>query len=156
MNALMIKVNRPRVMIAYAAGTYTITLTVTDNGGAAGAQSKSLTVIQPSMHVGDLDWAVTNQGSTWTAIATITMHDSNHSPVANATVSGSWSNGGKDSCTTNGSGQCAVPKSTIPKNTARVIFTAINVTHATLTYASPDNHDPDADSNGTSITMNRP
>jgi hypothetical protein len=49
MNALMIKVNRPRVMIAYAAGTYTITLTVTDNGGAAGAQSKSLTVIQPSM-----------------------------------------------------------------------------------------------------------
>jgi PKD repeat protein len=147
----------PTVSHTYAtAGTYPITLTVTDNGGATGIQSKSLTVIQPSMHVGDLDRAVTNQRSTWTAIATITVHDSNHSLVANATVSGSWSNGGTGSCTTNGSGQCAVPRSTILKNTASVIFTVTNVTHASLTYSSPNNHDPDADSNGTTITVNRP
>jgi hypothetical protein len=108
------------------------------------------------MHVGDLDRAITNQGSTWTAIATTTVHDSNHRPVANATVSGSWSSGGTGSCTTNGSGQCAVPKSTIPKSTGSVIFTVGNVTHATLTYNSADNHDPDGDSNGTRITLSRP
>jgi len=139
-----------------AGGTFPITLTATDNGGATGVQSKSLTVIQPSMHVGDLGRAVTNQGSTWTAIATITMHDGNHSPVAGATVGGAWSSGGTGSCTTNASGQCAVAKSTIPKNTASVIFTVANVTHAMLTYHSADNRDPDGDSNGTTITVNRP
>jgi hypothetical protein len=108
------------------------------------------------MHVGDLDRATTNQGSTWTATATITMHDGNHSPVASATVSGSWSNGGAGSCTTNASGQCGVPRSTIPKNMRNVVFTVVNVTHATLTYRSPDNHDPDGDSNGAAITVNRP
>jgi TolB protein len=138
------------------AGTYPITLTVTDNGGATGAQGKSLTVIQPSMHVGDLDRAATNQGSTWTAIATITMHDGNHSPVAGASVGGAWSGGGTGSCTTNASGQCAVPRSTIPKSAGSVIFTVVNATHATLTHKSPDNHDPDGDSNGTAIWVSKP
>ena len=150
-------VSGPTVSHTYATGgSYLVTLTVTDNSGATGVQSKSLTVLQPLMHVGDLDGAVTNQGKTWTATVTITVDDSNYGPVANATVSGSWSNGGTGSCTTNGSGQCAVPKSTIPKNTASVIFTVVNVTHPMLTYKSSDNHDPDGDSNGTTITVNRP
>jgi PKD domain/WD40-like Beta Propeller Repeat/Abnormal spindle-like microcephaly-assoc'd, ASPM-SPD-2-Hydin len=150
-------VSGPTVSHTYAtAGTYPITLTVMDNVGATDAQSKSLTVIQPSMHVGDLDRAVTNQGSTWTAIATITVHDKNHSPVANATVSGSWSSGATGSCTTNAGGQCAAPRSTIPKSTGSVIFTVANVTHATITYNSSDNHDPDGESNGTTITVHRP
>jgi len=87
---------------------------------------------------------------------TITVHDSNHRPVANATVSGSWSSGGSGSCTTNGTGQCAVSRSTIPKSTRSVTFTVVSVTHATLTYNAPDNHDPDGDSNGTVITLSRP
>jgi len=139
-----------------AAGTYTVTLTVTDNGGATGAQSTSVTVIQALMHVGDLDRAITNQGSTWIAIATITVHDSNHSPVANATVSGSWSNGTTGSCTTSGSGPCTVSQLGLPKRTGSVTFTVASVTHATLTYKSADNHDPDGDSNGTSVTVSRP
>jgi dipeptidyl aminopeptidase/acylaminoacyl peptidase len=139
-----------------AAGTYTATLTVTDTGGASGTQSKSVTVTQALMHVGDLDGSITNQGSTWTTIATTTVHDSNHSPVANATVSGSWSSGGTGSCTTSGSGQCAMSMSTIPKKTASATFTVVNVTHATFTYKSADNHDPDGDSNGTVITLSRP
>jgi Tol biopolymer transport system component len=137
-------------------GAYNITLTVTDNGGATGAQSTSVTVTQALMHVGDLDGSITNQGSTWTAFATTTVHDSNHGPVANASVSGSWSSGGTGSCTTNGSGQCAVSKSTISKNTRSVTFTVVNVTHAALTYNSADNQDPDGDSNGTLITLSRP
>jgi photosystem II stability/assembly factor-like uncharacterized protein len=147
----------PTVSHTYAAvGAFTATLTVTDNGGATGAQSKSVTVTQAVMHVGDLDRSITNQGSTWTAIATTTVHDSNHSPVANATVSGSWSGGGTGSCTTNASGQCVVSKSTIPKSTGSVTFTVVNVTHAMLSYQSADNHDPDGDSNGTSLTLSRP
>jgi len=139
-----------------AASTYTVTLTVTDNGGATGAQSKSVTVTQALMHVGDLDGSIMNQGSTWTAIATITLHDSNHSPVANATASGSWSNGGTGSCTTSASGRCSMSQSGILKKTASVTFTVGNVTHATLTYKPADNHDPDGDSTGTSLTVTRP
>jgi len=37
-----------------------------------------------------------------------------------------------------------------------VTFTVGNVTHATLTYNSAQNHDPDGDSNGTLITLSRP
>jgi PKD repeat protein len=136
-------------------GGYTITLTVTDDGGATGTQSKN-TVIHALLHVGDLDRTITNQGGTWTATVTITVHDSNHSPVANATVSASWSSGGTASCTTSGSGQCAVSKSGIPKKTGSVTFTVVNVTGPGLTYDAAANHDPDGDSNGTSIAVSRP
>ena len=49
----------------------------------------------------------------------------------------------------------AVSKSEIPKKNASLIFTVVNVTHATLTYAATDNHDPDGDSNGSSMTVSR-
>ena len=47
-------------------------------------------------------------------------------------------------------------KPTIPKSTGSVIFTVVNVIHATLTYNAPDNHDPDGDTTGTRITLSRP
>jgi PKD repeat protein len=135
-------------------GTYTVILNVTDNAGAASTQRQDVTV-SARMHVGDLDGAVANNGSTWTARATTTIHDGSHRLVGNATVSGFWNDGATGSCTTNGNGQCSASKSGIPKNTASVAFTVINVTHATLTYVSMDNHDPDGDSNGRSITVSR-
>jgi hypothetical protein len=107
------------------------------------------------MHVGDLDRARTNQGNSWTATVTARVHDNSHSAVANATMSGSWSNGGTGSCTTSGSGQCSLSKSGIPKTTGSVTFTVVNVTHATLTYGSGSNHEPDGDSDGSSIVITR-
>jgi PKD repeat protein len=138
----------------YSVGIYPVTLTVTDNGGATG--TKSMTVMLNQAHVGDLDRASTNQGGTWTAIATATIHDTGHGAVANATVSGSWSDGAPGACTTIGSGQCTVSKPGITKKTGSVTFTVANVMHATLTYKPADNHDPDGDSTGTSINVSRP
>jgi hypothetical protein len=37
-----------------------------------------------------------------------------------------------------------------------VNLTTTGVTHATLTYSSAANHDPDGDSNATSIIVNKP
>jgi PKD repeat protein len=145
-------------------GTYTVTLTVTDDDNAQDSDSQSVTVSSSgggggtTMHVGDLDGASANNGSTWTANITITVHDEGHGALSSATVSGSWSNGttGNASCVTNGGGTCTVSKTGIPKRTGTVQFTVGNLTHASLTYASGSNHDPDGSSNGTSVTVSKP
>jgi PKD repeat protein len=139
-----------------AAGTYAVALTVTDNAGVTGVRSATVTVTQLTIHIGDLDGARTNQQNSWTALVTITLHNGNHSPVANATVSGVWSIDGTTSCTTDSGGQCVISKSAIPRNTKSVKFTIANVTNSTFPYKSVDNHDPDGDSNGTTITVPSP
>ena len=132
--------------------TFAVSLTVTDNLGATSVQQSHVTVSHP-MHIGDLDGVRTNQKSSWTALVTVTVHNADHSPVTNATVTGSWSIGGTVSCTTDGSGQCILSRSTIPKKTPSVMFTISTVTKSTYLYRSVDNHDPDGNSNGTNITV---
>jgi hypothetical protein len=111
-----------------------------------------------TMHLGDLDGASTQQNNRWTATETITVHDTNHNPVANATVTGNWSNGasGTASCTTGSNGQCTVSKSGIQKGKSSVTFTINNVTRSAFTYTSGSNHDPDGSSNGTRIVVRKP
>lgn len=112
----------------------------------------------PKVHVGDLDASSTGGKTGWKATITITLHDANDGPVSSgATVSGSWSGGysGNSSCTIGANGQCSVTSGTIPKRKSSATFTITNVTGA-LTYQSGYNHDPDSDSNGTSITVLQP
>lgn len=109
------------------------------------------------MHVGDLDGVSINLTWFWSAEVTITVHDAAENPVANATVDGSWSAGfgGATSCTTDSNGQCTVTRDIIFNRVKKVTFTVDNVSHASLTYQPVDNHDPDGDSDGTSITVPR-
>ena len=146
-----------------ASGSYTVTLTVTDDDLATDSDSQSVSVTSgggggTTMHVGDLDRASANNGSTWTAMVTIRVHDSSHGAVSGALVSGSWSNGatGAASCTTDSTGACSVSKAGIPKRTSSVLFSVSGATHSSLTYSSAANHDPDGDSNGTAITVLKP
>ena len=146
----------------YAAdGTYTVTLTVTDDGGSTGSMDQEVNVSQSTatgMHIGDLDGASVNNGSTWTASVTITVHDAGESLVSGATVNGTWSGGltGTGTCTTDGSGQCSLTISGIRKRDGSVTFTVAGAVHASLTYNAADNHDPDGDSNGTAIAISKP
>ena len=114
------------------------------------------------MHVADLD-AVTqsHQGGKWSATITIRVVDNTGAPVANATVNGTWSgaHSGSGSCSTNAAGHCSVQSPQVPKKgpgNATMTWTITNVTHLTLIYDSASNTDPDGDSNGTSITANKP
>jgi len=115
-----------------------------------------------SMHVGDLDGtAFIMGGGRWRARVTITIDDSAHAPVAGATINGVWSGGDANGrqlvCVTDTTGRCTLLSGRLSRATdANVTFIVTNVTHPTLEYLPGSNHDPDGDSDGTSITINRP
>jgi len=139
-------------------GTDSFIYEVCDSGGLCDTANIAVTVNPVSVHVGDLDGSRTSARNKWTATVTIAVHDVSHSPVEGATVTGSWSGGPATpgSCTTGSSGECQVRQADIAKNVASVVFTVTEVTYdGTLTYRPDDNHDPDGDSNGTSITVSR-
>jgi hypothetical protein len=109
-----------------------------------------------TMQVGDLDGGATLQSRTWTAIVTVLVEDPAQAPVSAATVTGTFSTGGKGTgtCTTGSNGTCTVTKGRL--RSGSVAFTVTGVTHATRTYDSAGNRDPDGDSDGTSVTVFRP
>lgn len=112
------------------------------------------------MHVGDLDGqGVVRTNNRWQAKVTITVHDAAHGPLSGVQVSGTRSAGvsGSTSCTTATNGQCTVTSPSMSRaRTASVTFTVNNLTKSGYTYDSAANHDPEGDSNGTKITVNRP
>ncbi len=146
-----------------ADGDYTITASATDDASQTGSHSIVVTVDNvadppdPPMHIGDLDASTASgKGGKWDATVTITVHDAADDPVANATISGTWSDGTAGSCVTDGSGQCIITLSSINKNTDSVTFTVDSVSASGYAYDAGANHDPDGDSDGTSIVVGKP
>jgi hypothetical protein len=153
----------------YEDGGHTVTAEATDDAGQPSSAEIMVTVDNTTddggenasgMHVGDLDGTSVNQGRTWDAVVTVTVHDANGDFVADATVSGAWSGTGQGSvrasiCTTDATGQCDVRVDGMRKNNGTVTYTVDDITHDTLTYSESDNHDPDGDSDGTTITVSK-
>jgi PKD repeat protein len=142
------------------AGTYLVTLTVTDRAGQTTSSSQNVTVAatQPPvvlMHVGDLDGSSTNQQKTWTATATVEIHREDHQPLGGVTVSGTWNGGTAATCTTNTAGRCGFSRTGLANKTNSATLTVTSAVRATFTYALAANHDPESDSNGTSIIIRR-
>ena len=113
-----------------------------------------------SIQAGDLDGssAWIYRRWYWQASVAITVHAANHNPVSGATVSGTWSNGysGSSQCTTGSNGSCRVTTGNIWRSTNRAKFSVSSVKYPSSTYAPAANHDPDGDSNGVNITVNKP
>ena len=110
------------------------------------------------MHVGDLaSSTLPGQGGRWNATVTITVHDEAENLLDGATVSGSWSEGtnGSASCETI-AGQCSITRNNINRNSNSVTFTVNDVTHTNNNYTPGANHDPDGDSDETSIVVLKP
>jgi serine protease AprX len=145
------------------AGTYTIRVyPAADGDGSGGSFSVDLftgPVIGATglvLHAGDLDASATTVSTTkWRAKVTITVHDALHNAIPGVTVSGIWTGNVGASCVTNQNGKCSVTHAFAQKKTSAQ-FTVTNVQATTDSYQSSANHDPDADSTGTTITVTRP
>jgi PKD repeat protein len=136
-------------------GTYTVVLTVTDDGGATDTSSKEVFIEPGSMHVGDLDGDRSLVHDQWDVQITVTIHDAGENLVPGATVYGTWSGGvtASGTCISDASGQCQIARTGIQPQSTSAVFTVEGLDHPALLYEPGANHDPDGDSNGTSITV---
>ncbi|MDQ3417575.1 MAG: PKD domain-containing protein [Acidobacteriota bacterium] len=145
-----------------AAGSYTVTLTVADVANQTSTASQTVTVVvppppppPPTMHVGDLDGTGATLRKSWTATVTIGLHVESHGPADGVTVSGAWNDGSSGTCTTDSAGRCRLSRSGIPRTARTASFTVTSANHSLFVFKPAGNHDPDRDSNGTTITVKR-
>ena len=110
-----------------------------------------------SVHVGDLGTNSTSSGGRWSAVVIITVHDASETPLQGVTVYGSWGSGtnGSGSCVTGSNGRCSISKDNLKANISSVTFTVTTLSTG-MPYQSSSNHDPDGDSNGTTIMVSKP
>ncbi len=134
-----------------ASGTYTVMLTVTDDMGATGSTSQSVTVNDGTgggtMHIEDITTALIRGGGSGTVDATFLIVDDSGNPVDGATVSGTFSGdiSGTDTGVTNGSGEAVLTSDSFTARPFDLGICADAVTHPTLTYDASQNSDPGFD-----------
>ena len=125
------------------AGNYTVTLTVTDNGGAINSDTTVVTVTEEPTNLMFIDSITMDSGSktagrnTFTfALATVVVFNSNNDPVQNAVVSGSWIGATSDSDigTTDTYGIVTVQSDNIKGLDGTFTFTITDVVLAGLEY----------------------
>ncbi|HVQ41490.1 MAG TPA: PKD domain-containing protein, partial [Vicinamibacterales bacterium] len=141
-----------------AAGTYQITLTVTDIAGHTATTSRAVTVAPlplPEIHVGNLTGSANSLKNTWNPYVTVQMHRDNHQVVSGIQVSATWSNGSTQTCATGVDGNCWFALDLIPNKTSVVTLTVTGAVNSMWLYKPAANHDADGNSNGTVITVRR-
>ncbi|MCZ6860775.1 MAG: PASTA domain-containing protein, partial [Alphaproteobacteria bacterium] len=110
-----------------------------------------------TLHVGDLDGSVKTGKRNWSVKVTVFVHDDTEGLLADAVVSGTWSGGvtGSGSCVTSRKGKCAINSAKIDNAQGSVTFTVDDLSLAGYGYQPGDNHDPDGESDGTTVTLSQ-
>jgi len=117
-----------------APGTYTATLTVTDNSGLTDTKSVTITAGSggpvTALSVAGIDMSLRSFWGRTEAVAVVTARDSNGNLVAGATVMGTWSGvvSGSASVVTNSAGQASVVSPRLSVTTGSVFtFTVTGI-----------------------------
>lgn len=108
-----------------------------------------------SLHVGDLDGSSKTGGGYWAARVTITVHTGAEVPLSGALVSVAWSNGASGSCSTGSSGSCTTSIFSLPSSLSSITLTVSDLVLAGYAYTPAASHDPDGDSDGRVILVQR-
>lgn len=126
------------------AGTYAVTLVVTDNGGLTGTDTATVTVTDapayPTLHVASIVMSLKTSGPNVNAVATVTIVDADGDPVEDAVegaiVSGQWSGltSDSDSGVTDASGEVALSSRKVRNASGAFTFNVMNVTKEGWTY----------------------
>ena len=140
----------------WAEGTYTVSLMVIDDAGQQTTHDETITLVPGSMHIGDLDASAQRVNAKWwDAGAYVTVHDANHAALANATVTTLFSTGEIASCTSDAVGRCRLSAWEPPNKMSNLSMTIQSITRLGFVYQPASNHDPDGDSNGTTLRIPR-
>ncbi|MBE0609071.1 MAG: S8 family serine peptidase [Dehalococcoidia bacterium] len=125
---------------AYANSGHSLTAVATDTASQT-ANSAAVTVNvsnstpggDPTVLTAALSGSAVNNGSTWTATATVTVRDGSGNQVGGALVTGKWNGSESASCTTSSLGMCSVSRSQA-KKVASVTFEVTGVALTGYTY----------------------
>ena len=112
------------------------------------------------MHIADLDGANSTDGTKWRTHATLTVRDAAGVPVTGAKVYATWSYGSLTDCTTDINGQCSRTSGKLKLAEVSAVSLAVDhVIHPEVlvwAYDPTGNADPDGDSDGTVVILERP
>ena len=132
-----------------SAGTYTASLTVTDDMGATGSESKSVTDGSGggTIHIVSITTATVRGGGSGFVEATFLIHDDAGNPIADATVDATFSGdlSGTDSGVMSADGTIVLQSDDFFARPSDLGVCASSVSHASLTYDPAQNTDPGYD-----------
>ncbi|MGZ4211072.1 MAG: S8 family serine peptidase [Actinomycetota bacterium] len=140
-------------------GPDSFTYTANDGQASSNIATVTITVGPPppppsSLHIGDLDASKSSTKNGWKVTVTITVHNQSEATVSGVAVSFRWADGSTGSCTAKRNGTCSASKS-LRSGVTSTSLTVTNVTGSSP-YDATLNHDPDGDSNGTTIAVTKP
>ena len=113
------------------------------------------------IHVGDLDYTSEKLSKgNWKAVVTITVHDVGGGLVAGAEVTGDFSQKGAVvasgvMCTTAADGTCTADSGQFPSKSGKDTSYTVTAVSYIVSYDAGANHDPDGESDGTTIDINK-